>query len=298
MRLLLLGSGYVATALGVRLLSRAQASQTAQFSVAATARTEDKCRALEDLGFTAYRFDGATPLAAEALAGVTHILHSIPPEDETGSEPATRALASLAPSPGLQWFGYLSSTVVYGDRAGAEVSEDTPCDFATAGVRALRRLNAERHWNDWGDAHDVAVGVFRLAGIYGPGRNALLRVRDGSSRRIRRQNHYLGRIHRDDIVACLELALACPARARGIFNLVDDEPTNPAEVVEYAAALAGVDPPPLERWEDAQATLPPFTRSFYEASRRVRAHRTREVLGWSPRYPNFRTGLQSLVSEL
>ena len=240
-----------------------------------------------------------------------------------------------SPALSLRWCGYLSSTVVYGDHQGAEVDEssatvaleknpveknpveknpvekdpsgeeDASDGIALAYRRAFNRLQSESAWQEWCANHGVAFACFRLAGIYGPGRNAFLALRKGTARRIVRDNHLTGRIHQDDIATALRAALQISQTSQnsaqsvcGVFNLCDDAPAAPAEVMAYAAELLGLAPPPAEPWAEAQKTLSPMASSFYQGSRRVRARRTKEVLDWKPQYPSYREGLQALLQSL
>ena len=281
-RLFCFGFGFSAEALGARLKPKG-------WRIAGTARSADKVNALAARGVEAYAFPLADPL--EALRGTTHVLVSTPP-GETG-DPALRyvgALGRLTPRP--LWLGYLSTTGVYGDHAGGWVDEETPAAPATE--RGRRRLTAEQAWAAWGRAANVPVAIFRLAGIYGPGRNQLESLRDGTARRIVRAGQVFSRIHVDDIAQVLEASIAKP-EAGAIYNVCDDEPAPPHEVIEYAAKLLGVPPPPLERFEDASPTMSEMAQSFYSESKRVRNDRIKQDLGVKLLYPTYREGLKALL---
>jgi nucleoside-diphosphate-sugar epimerase len=281
-RLFCFGFGYSAEALGLRLKPKG-------WRIAGTTRNADKVNALAARGVEAFAFPLADPL--EALTGTTHVLVSTPPGPN--GDPAlayARDLEALTPRP--QWLGHLSTTGVYGDHAGGWVEETTP--EAPATERGRRRLAAEQAWAAWGRAANVPVMIFRLAGIYGPGRNQLDSVRDGTARRIVRAGQVFSRIHVDDIAQVLEASIAKP-KAGAIYNVCDDEPAPPHEVIEYAASLLGVPPPRLERFEDAVATMSEMAQSFYTESKRVRNERIKQHLGVSLRYPTYREGLKALL---
>ncbi len=276
-RLFCFGLGFSAQALAKRLKPKG-------WRIAGTARQPEKVNALIRAGVEAYAFPLADPPAA--LSGATHVLVSTPPAAQ--GDPALQYKDTLHP----KWLGYLSTTGVYGDRAGAWVDETTP--EAPATERGQRRLEAEHAWAAWGRRTNVPVMIFRLAGIYGPGRNQLESLRDGTARRIVREGQIFSRIHVDDIAAVLEASIAKP-NAGAVYNVCDDEPAPPHEVVEYAAKLLGVAPPPLERFEDAQATMSEMGRSFYTESKRVKNDRIKTDLGVQLLYPTYREGLKALL---
>jgi nucleoside-diphosphate-sugar epimerase len=276
-RLFCFGFGFSAAALARRLKPKG-------WRIAGTARAAEKVNALIRDGIEAYAFPLADPTAA--LSGATHILVSTPPG--AGGDPALQYKDALQP----KWLGYLSTTGVYGDRAGGWVDETTHETPTTE--RGQRRLEAERAWIAWGRAANVPVQIFRLAGIYGPGRNQLEGLRDGSARRIVRENQIFSRIHVDDIAQVLEASIARP-NAGAIYNVCDNEPASPHEVMTYAAELLGVPPPPLERYEDAAATMSEMARSFYTESKRVKNDRIKSELGVQLLYPTYREGLRALL---
>ena len=191
--------------------------------------------------------------------------------------------------PTLRWAGYLGTTAVYGDRQGGWVDEETPLEPTLA--RADRRARAEAAWQGSG----LPVHIFRLAGIYGPGRNAFTNLRDGTARRIVKPGQVFSRIHVEDIATILEASMAQPRPGR-IYNVCDDEPAPPQDVVAYAARLLGIEPPPEQAYETAQ--LSPMARTFYKDNRRVRNARIKEELGVRLAYPTYREGLQSLLGSL
>jgi nucleoside-diphosphate-sugar epimerase len=283
-RLFCFGLGYSALALADALLAEG-------WTVAGTARTEESCAALRARGITAHRFASDHPLAdpAAALAGATHLLSSVPPDG--AGDPVLRDCGeALAARPDLAWVGYLSTTGVYGDRAGGWVDEDSPRD--PSGERGVRRVAAEDAWLALWRDHGLPVHLFRLAGIYGPGRNALRTVRDGKARRLVKPGQVFSRIHLADIVAALRASIARPAPGRA-YNLCDDEAAPPQEVIAYACTLLGVAPPPEEAFEGA--SLSPMARSFYADNKRVRNDRIKAELGVVLAYPDYRKGLEALL---
>ncbi len=285
-RLFCFGYGFSASALGTLLGPEG-------WSLAGTCRTPDGCHALAGTGVEAVPFSREAPLAdpARSLADTTHILLSIAP-DADGDPALDCHGADIAAIEGLEWIGYLSTTGVYGDTGGTWVDEDAP--LAPTGARGGRRAEAEAAWLTLGEKHDLAVHVFRLAGIYGPGRNALAAVRRGTAKRIAKPGQVFSRIHVADIAQVLVASIAKP-RAGAIYNVCDDEPAPAADVVAHASALLGVAPPPLTPL--AEADLSPMARSFYADNRRVSNALIKSELGIMLRYPNYRAGLAALLAE-
>lgn len=278
-RLFCFGYSYSAEFLAHRLKPRG-------FRIAGTATTAERVAALTAAGIEAYRFDGAAPLAPGALDGATHILGSIPPD--AAGDPALRWHgAGLGRLPGLAWIGYLSTTGVYGDTGGAWVDETAP--VAPLTERAKRRVAAEAAWQ----ALVPAAHVFRLAGIYGPGRSTLDQVRAGTARRIVKPGQAFSRIHVADIAAALEASIDRPDPG-AIYNLCDDEPAPSAEVVAFACGLLGVEPPPEIPF--ATAKLSEMASSFYGENRRVSNARVKRALGLQLLYPTYREGLRALAA--
>ena len=270
-----------------------RAPRPAGWSLAGTCRTAEGCRALAEAGIDAVPFSREAPLAdaAGCLAGATHILLSIPP-DEEGDAALDCHGADIAAVRGVEWIGYLSTTGVYGDTGGAWVDESaTP---APTGARGRRRLAAENGWLAFGARHGLAAHVFRLAGIYGPGRNALASVRRGAAKRIEKPGHVFSRIHVADIAQVLAASIAKP-NPGAIYNVCDDVPAPAADVVAHACALLGVTPPPLTSLDDAD--LSPMARSFYADNRRVSNARIKNELGVALRFPDYRAGLGALLAE-
>jgi len=246
--------------------------------------------------------DGVEPVVwdtdqalAPALAQASHILVSAPPGDS--GCPALHAVgrwldAQQDGAPDLGWIGYLSSNGVYGDHGGAWVDENTPP--APTSARGRRRLEAENGWLRLGTMSSVPVQIFRLPGIYGPGRSAIDQVRAGTARRIVKPGQVFSRMHVDDIAMALHAAMAATTTLR-LFNLADNEPAPPQDVVLYACKLLGVAPPPEQPLE--AAGLSEMGRSFYADNKRVSNRRMREVLGFSPDYPSYREGLEAILAS-
>jgi nucleoside-diphosphate-sugar epimerase len=236
-------------------------------------------------------FDGksSTPELRHAIAEADAALISIP-QDEHG-DPVLRTFANeFAGARRLSALVYLSTVGVYGDHGGAWVDEDTPVD--PAAPRARNRRAAERAWQDFGKRHDARVAVLRLAGIYGPGRNAFTQIAHGDARRIVKPGQVFTRIHVDDISQAIDAALA--QRADGIFNVVDDEPVPPGDPLIFAARLLGVPPPPEIPYEEAAASMSPLAKTFWQACRRVKNDKLKRELGVSLRFPTYREGLRAL----
>ena len=276
--LLCFGFGFSAQALAARLDQKL-------WKISATSRSAEGIAKIEKQGFHGLLFDGTLQIASD----VTHLLISAPPDDL--GDPVLRVfqeqLQSLSGQ--LKWVGYLSTTGVYGDRGGGWVDEDSPLDPKT--MRGQRRLEAEQGWLKLHSDHGLPVHLFRLAGIYGPGRNQLLSALNGSAKRIIKVGQIFSRIHVDDIAGVLVASIAKPHPGRA-HNVCDDEPCPPQEVVEFAANLLGLPLPPEIPFE--QANLSPMAKSFYADSKRVSNRRVKDELGYKLLYPNYREGLLAL----
>jgi nucleoside-diphosphate-sugar epimerase len=231
--------------------------------------------------------------AAAVLAEATHILVTVPPQE--AGDPVLAAFApALTAAPRLRWVGYLSSTGVYGEAGGGWMDETTAPAPGTP--RGRRRLAAERAWAAL--AGPLAVDLLRIGVIYGPGRSPFDDLRAGRARRIIRPGHFFSRIHRDDIVGAVLAALAqqVPPGVR-VLNLVDDAPAESATVIEEAARLLGVPPPPALAFAAAAPAMSPMALSFWSENRRVASARTRQALGLAWRYPSYREGLRAILAE-
>jgi nucleoside-diphosphate-sugar epimerase len=238
-------------------------------------------------------FDGssATPDLRGAIAEADAALVSVPP-DENG-DPVLRACGDvLAHAQRLRGIVYLSTIGVYGDRGGAWVDEATPPQPGAA--RSRERLAAEQAWLDFGARHNIAVAILRLAGIYGPGQNALVQIASGKARRIVKPGQVFNRIHVADIAQAIDAAFA--RKVGGIFNIADDEPSAPGDPLAFAAQLLGRDPPPEVPFEEAAPLLSPMALSFWQECRRVRNDGLKRELGVSLLYPTYREGLRALFA--
>jgi nucleoside-diphosphate-sugar epimerase len=222
---------------------------------------------------------------APALARASHILTSVSPD--AAGDPILRDHASELSTARPDWVGYLSTTAVYGDHHGGWVSEDTPLTPATP--RGQARVAAESAWGELG----LPLHIFRLAGIYGPGRGPFEKVRDGTARRIIKPGQVFSRIHVDDIAQTLAASMNHP-QPGAVYNLCDDDPAPPEDVIAHAAELLGLPLPPAIPYD--QADLTPMAHSFYAESKRVRNDRIKQDLGITLLYPTYRQGLSALLS--
>lgn len=269
------------------------------WTVAGTCRTPGKCSHLRMNGIDAHVFDGAAALdaARSAMSGTTHLLISIPPNAD--GDPVLRHHAedihALAQAPGqsLKWVGYLSTTGVYGDTGGADVTETSPLNPTSP--RSVLRAAAETGWLDLWRDHGVQVHVFRLAGIYGPGRSILDQVQAGAARRIDKPGHRFSRIHVDDIATVLLASMGRPNPGE-IYNVCDDQAAAQSDVVAYACELLKVTPPPLMPFDDAAPTMSPMALSFWRDNRLVVNRRIKEELGVVLNHPTYKEGLADILS--
>lgn len=261
---------------------------SAGVEIVGTTRSVEKFAALREAGIAPLLFDGAaTPEIRAALRQASHVVVSIAPHE--AGDPALDAIAAgLADSlPAQRWIGYLSTVGVYGDHGGGWVDEASAC--RPVSLRSRRRLEAERQWLALGRRAGVPVAVLRLSGIYGPGRNALVNLRDGTAKRLVKPDQVFNRIHRDDIAGALwHLA---GRDIGGVFNVTDDVPAPPQDVVAYAASLMGVEPPPEIPFETAQ--LSPMARSFYGENKRVSNAALRQA-GYALRFPDYRAAFDAM----
>ena len=283
MRLFCFGFGYTAEALVRRLAPRDMTYAGTKTAVRALAQP------LPGLSLVAYAGDRASEEVRRALTGTTHALVSIPPDLE-GDVVLRHYRDELARLPQLAWIGYLSSVGVYGDWQGAWVDETSPTRPTTE--RSLRRLEAEAAWLALSQDGGPRVDVFRLAGIYGPQRSVLDNLKSGTARRIIKSGQIFNRIHVDDIARTLAAAIDRDTGHR-LFNVSDDEPAPPQDVVAYAAELLRLPPPPEITY--AEAGLTGLAASFWTESRRVSNQRLRRDLGVELLYPTYREGLRSLL---
>ncbi len=283
-KLFCFGLGYTARV----LIEHLQETQPGAWTFAGTHTRVEKAR---DGDVTVVAFTGDAPShdVRLHLKDTTHVLISIPPDLE--GDPALRHhgedLSELA---SITWIGYLSTIGVYGDTAGAWVDETTP--VRPASERALRRALAETQWRTFGKDHGKRTEVFRLPGIYGPGRSVIENLRAGHAKRIVKPGQVFNRIHVVDIARALAAAIETPA-GYSIYNIVDDEPAPPQDVVSYAAELLGLDAPPEIAFDAARMTA--MAQSFYSENKRVKNDRMKSALAVSLKYPTYREGLLAIV---
>jgi nucleoside-diphosphate-sugar epimerase len=256
-----------------------------------TARTAETVAALRREPIEAYQFDGtdADPGLEQALGKAEAIVVSIPPRERAGAT-LDRFGPAIAAAPGLRRVAYYSTIGVYGDHGGAWVDETTATLTQTARGRA--RLEDEARWARAARARGAEADILRLAGIYGPGRNALVNLRREEARRIVKSGQVFNRAHVDDIAEISRLVLTRNLKGQ-TWNVADEEPAPPQDVVAYAAALLGLKPPPEEPFD--QARLSPMAREFYADNKRVSIAKAKAELGFAPAYPTYREGLRALA---
>ncbi len=284
-RLFCFGMGYSALVLARRLRDEG-------WVVAGTCRYEEKRQALADEGFEAFLFNRDQPLESPeaALQGTTHVLSSVPPD--TDDPVLDHHRADLIKLESLQWLGYLSTTGVYGDTGGAIVDEGNPLSPMTE--RARRRILAEKRWLSLRHRDGLPVHIFRLAGIYGPHRSVLDRVRNGTAQRIYKPGHKFSRIHVEDIATVLQASMA-KQRGGAVYNVCDNQPATPAQVTAYGCKLLGMKLPPLVLFKEAEKNMSPMAKSFWRDNRRVDNSRLKYELGVSLAYPDYKKGLEAIV---
>jgi nucleoside-diphosphate-sugar epimerase len=280
MRLFVFGFGYSGAAFARRLIARG-------WSAAGTGRSAQARDAIAAQGVEPVDPEDAEALIAAAAGADAILVAASPLPDGCPGLHALRPALAQAPP---KWLGYLSTTGVYGDRDGRWVFEDSP--LRARSLEGVRRAGAEHDWLSAGAEYGFAATVFRLPGIYGPGRSPFERLRDGTARRLVKPGQVFSRIHVDDLAAGIEASIDRP-RAGGVYNLCDDEPA-PADVVTaYAAGLLGIDPPPEEPFDEAR--LSPAAQRFWTENKRVSNARAKAELGWRPIYPTYREGLRAIL---
>ncbi len=282
MRVFFFGLGYCAR----RLIQREP-----WIEASGTARTAEAVAALRREGVEAYRFDGACADRGvqQALSKAEAIVVSIPPRDGPGAT-LHHFAAAIAAAQGLRRIVYYSTIGVYGDHAGGWVDEASATLTRTA--RGLARLEDEARWTAAARARGAQADILRLAGIYGPGRNALVNLRRGEARRIVKPGQVFNRAHVDDIAEMSHLVLTRGLEGQ-VWNVADEEPAPPQEVVAYAAGLLGLGPPAEEPFDEGR--LSPMAREFYADNKRVSIAKAKAILGFSPAYPTYREGLKVLA---
>lgn len=283
-KLLIFGFGFTGQAMARRLRRQ-------DWTIAATSRDPERRAEMRAEGVAALDPADRMALTSE-LKAARAILVTAPPGQ--GGCPGLNALVpALADARAFpDWIGYLSTTGVYGDREGRWAFETSP--LAARSPEAARRVSAERDWLEVGRGMGLTVQIFRLPGIYGPGRSALDRMREGSGRNIVKPGQVFSRIHVDDIAGGLLASLARP-RPGGVYNLTDDEPAPSHVVNAWAARLLGVEPPALTPWDPD--SLPPAARRFWSENKRVSNALAKAELGWRPDFPTYREGLAAILSQ-
>ncbi|MCB1651530.1 MAG: SDR family oxidoreductase [Alphaproteobacteria bacterium] len=285
-KLFCFGYGYSCDYLGHELLGHGG------WHVLGTTRDHVKKDALSQRGVKAYIFDYEHPLADPALIlkDVTHLLISTPPNDH--GDPTFQAHGhDILNMPNLKWIGYLSTTGVYGNREGEWIDE--AAELRPSSKRGSRRLRAEEQWMSLFHAHGLPVHIFRLAGIYGPGRSALDSIRAGVARRIDKPGHVFSRIHVEDIVQVLLASMNRP-HPGAAYNVCDDVPAPSHEVISYACRLLSKPEPPLIPFD--QADMSPMARSFYGDNKRLKNALIKDELGIELKYKNYEEGLRACLA--
>jgi nucleoside-diphosphate-sugar epimerase len=281
-QMLIFGAGYTGRVFGARLAQEG-------WRVWGTTRERERLEGLAGVGIEPLLWPGED--LAPAIAAADHLLVCTAPDVETG-DPVLRdwRAAMAAAAPRLKWVGYLSTTAVYGDHAGGWVDEETP--LAPATPRGRARVAAEAAWQALAEETGLPLHIFRLAGIYGPGRGPFAKLRAGTARRIVKPGQVFSRIHVEDIATVLAASVARP-NPGAIYNVCDDDPAPPEEVIAHAARIMGLPVPPAEDFATAQ--MSPMARSFYAESKRVRNDRIKRELGVKLKYPTYKAGLEALL---
>jgi nucleoside-diphosphate-sugar epimerase len=282
-RLFIFGLGYSGRAI-------ARLARAAGWRVAGTCTSDEKAGRLRNEGIEAHLFDGTTPPPAEAVANASHVICTIAPG--TAGDPVLKTAVDLLGR--ARWIGYLSTTGVYGDHGGGWVDEDTPA--RPGQPRSIERLATERAWQALGLQAGAAVDIFRLPGIYGPGRSAIDQVKGGTARRVDKPGQVFSRIHVEDIAGTVLMAITQP-HAGTVYNVADDLPASTVDVVTFACELLGKPAPPVIPWEQAASEMSAMARSFYAENRRVRNDRIKNELGVVLRYPSYREGLRAIAAS-
>jgi hypothetical protein len=284
-KLFCFGYGYTCDYLGHML------ELSGGWDLAGTTRDLGKKRLLHERGIDAHIFDYSRPLGDPffILKDTTHVLISTPPGDD-GDPAFLMHCEDILRIPTIKWVGYLSTTSVYGDRAGGWVDETS--ELRPSSKRGSRRAKAEEQWMSLFNSHKLPVHIFRLAGIYGPGRSALDSVRAGIAKRLEKPGHVFGRIHVEDIASVLFASMKKPAPGSR-YNVCDDMPAPSHEVIAFACELLNVDIPPLIPIDEAN--LAPIARSFYSDNRRTSNRKIKEKLGIEIKYPDYRAGLTACL---
>lgn len=290
-KLFCFGYGYTCDVLAHELMGRAEQGQT--WCLAGTTRDNNKRRFLRDQNIKSFLFDYEQPLEDPTLflRGTTHLLISTPPDDD-GDPVFLMHADDILNIPTLEWVGYLSSTAVYGDREGGWVDETS--ELRPSNKRGSRRARAEEQWMSLFTSKNLPVHIFRLAGIYGPGRSALDSVRAGIARRIEKPGHAFSRIHVEDIVQTLIASMNKP-QPGAAYNVADDLAAPSHEVIKYACDMLGIEAPPLMPYDETD--MAPIARSFYADNKRIKNARIKNDLGVTLKYPTYKEGLRGCLER-
>ena len=282
MRIFLFGAGYSARAFSRLMTGEAE-------RIDGTTRNEQNFPTLEKAGIAPIIFDGetASPELIDRLAKSTHVVISISPRESGDPSLAIVEEALRRPDNTIRWIGYLSTVGVYGNHDGNWIDETAPCEPTSR--RSLERVEAENAWNALSERHGTPVALLRLSGIYGPGRNAFINLERGTARRIIKEGQVFNRIHVEDIAGTLRFLAG--TNTGGAFNITDNEPAPPQDVVVYAAELMGVAPPPEVPFEEADMT--PMARSFYGENKRVSNQRIKD-LGYDFIHPDYKAAFSAM----
>ena len=280
--------------LGYSALEFARHLQSHSWTISGTTAVRRKAGELQRSGIETFIYNDReqAPQINETLSHATHILHSIAPTED--GDPVLKDFADIiSQSTSLKWFGYLSTVGVYGNWDGAWIDEEA--EPRPVSERSKRRLTAENAWLRWARENDGNVHIFRLSGIYGPKRSAIDRLLEGAGRRIDKPGQVFNRIHVTDIARALFASINSDVNSE-VYNLTDDEPAPPQDVVAYAADLLGMEAPPLVPFEDADLT--PMGRSFYGENKRVSNARIKQQLNFELLYPTYREGMRAIVENV
>jgi len=281
------GLGFSSQALARRLISK-------DWAVSGTCRDSKLKEPIKKLGISVYSYDGiqASSKIYDAIRKATHLLISIPPQT-SGDVVLEQFGPDILNWNHLKWIGYISSTGVYGDAKGGWVNETSALNPLTS--LSFRRIEVESSWLEYYRDYGLPVMIFRCAGIYGPGRNLLLSIKNGKARRINKKGLVFSRIHVDDLAQTLEASMVRPQPGE-IYNVSDDHPSPPRETVEFACGLLNQALPPLISYESAKLTE--TARGFYKANKKVSNEKIKKNLGVRLQYPDYRIGLNSLFDQL
>lgn len=272
-------------------LQMGQGQMSSDWNISGTTRDPEKRDYMKQKNINAYIFKYSHPLSDPFfyLGNTTHLLISTPPGDD-GDPAFLMHQSELLKIPTLKWVGYLSTTGVYGNRDGDWVDETS--EIRPSSKRGSRRARAEEQWYSLYKMHNLPVHIFRLAGIYGPGRSALDSVRTGVANRVDMPGHVSSRVHVEDIVNVILASMRNPSPG-SVYNVCDDYPSPTHEVIDYACEILNVEPPPLVPLESAN--LAPIARSFYVDNKKVRNDKIKQDLGVTLKYPDFRSGLEACL---